>query len=64
MNQKTISQRFDFEQDLIDQIDDYRYANRIPTRKKSVKELIERGIRSFQEEQRLKELKGQGDLFV
>ena len=44
---KTVSQRFDFEIELIERIDDYRYENRIPTRKQAVKNLISLGLSAY-----------------
>jgi metal-responsive CopG/Arc/MetJ family transcriptional regulator len=42
---------FVVDQELLERLDDYRYANRIPNRSESIRRLLESALKAWEEEQ-------------
>jgi len=39
-----------FPEELLKKVEDYRYENRIPTRTEAIRQLIEKGLKQFDKE--------------
>jgi metal-responsive CopG/Arc/MetJ family transcriptional regulator len=39
-----------FSEKLLEQVEDYRYENRIPTRTEAIRQLLEKGLKQYEKE--------------
>ncbi|MHA1969678.1 MAG: ribbon-helix-helix domain-containing protein [Candidatus Hodarchaeales archaeon] len=39
-----------FPEKLLEQVEDYRYENRIPTRTEAIRQLLEKGLKQYEKE--------------
>jgi metal-responsive CopG/Arc/MetJ family transcriptional regulator len=39
-----------FSEKLLEQVEDYRYDNRIPTRTEAIRQLLEKGLKQYEKE--------------